>query len=461
MNIKSGFRLRAFFLTAIFAGIVIFSFSASSKADEQILLDMIKDQAGEIEMLKKQVLQLQENQSASENKISENMNSIAMMPKKDAELFPEGLTESLDIGVGATFIVQGASKGNRTAERKDEHPWDATLSVDIGIEKTFDEWGMVFASLEYDNGGGLDGNGRMQLFSDVNGDVNGAGSTVEVSEVWYEHYFFDKRFILTAGKIDPCAYVDDNAYANDETTQFLNCAFINSTAFNNGARVDSGPGVRIAWEPVDWCDFNLVGGTTGGTWDNIGNNLTGMAQVAFKPNWIQNSEGGYREGNYRFYGWYAHACDDFPIWDTSGQINRDYNYGFGVSFDHELVDAIGVFGRFGWADPEVSIVEYSWGSGFHLNGKYWGRKNDMIGAGIGQNIPGNKWAETDNNGGDKEEGVFEIYYSFHVNEYLSISPDFQIIWNPYGAGSKTEGPSDNTGRDETVYVYGLRGQLDF
>ncbi|MDD5645030.1 MAG: carbohydrate porin [bacterium] len=425
-------------------------------AGEDVLLDMVKRQTEEIEILKKQVLLLQENQFAGGDK-----DSLFGMPKKDAELFPEGLTEGLNVGVGATFILQGTSKGNRTEERKDEHPWDATLSVDIGIEKTFDEWGMAFAGLEYDNGGGLDGNGRVQLFSDVNGDVNGAGSTVDVSEAWYEHYFIDKKFIVTAGKIDPYAYVDDNAYANDETVQFLNCAFINNTALDNGARIDNGPGIRIAWKPVDWCNFNLVGGTAGGAWDNAGNNLSGIGQVTFSPSWLKNNEGGYRGCNYRFYGWYTHACDDFPEWDKTGQTNRDYNYGFGISCDQELNDMIGVFGRFGWANPKVSIVEYSWSSGLQLNGRYWGRENDVIAAGIGQNIPGNKWAGTDNNGGDRGEGIFEIYYNFHVNEYLTVSPDFQVIWNPCGAGSETEGPSDNMGRNKTVYIYGMRGQMNF
>jgi carbohydrate-selective porin OprB len=53
----------------------------------------------------------------------------------------------------------------------------------------------------------------------------------------------------------------------------------------------------------------------------------------------------------------------------------------------------------------------------------------------------------------KSEGHLEAYYNIHLNDYLSISPDFQYIWNPFG--------QDVPGNTDPVCVWGLRSQIDF
>ncbi|MCK5492526.1 MAG: carbohydrate porin, partial [Candidatus Omnitrophica bacterium] len=51
------------------------------------------------------------------------------------------------------------------------------------------------------------------------------------------------------------------------------------------------------------------------------------------------------------------------------------------------------------------------------------------------------------------EGHIELYYSYKVNDHLTISPDMQIIMNPYGG--------DASNGDGTIVIGGLRGQVDF
>lgn len=53
----------------------------------------------------------------------------------------------------------------------------------------------------------------------------------------------------------------------------------------------------------------------------------------------------------------------------------------------------------------------------------------------------------------EHEGHLELYYNVFLNEHLSVSPDFQYIWNPYG-----KDVSDNT---DSVFVYGMRTHIDF
>jgi carbohydrate-selective porin OprB len=51
------------------------------------------------------------------------------------------------------------------------------------------------------------------------------------------------------------------------------------------------------------------------------------------------------------------------------------------------------------------------------------------------------------------ESHMEAYYNFKVNEHLSISPDLQIIWDPYGGDAESG--------NKTIFVGGMRSQVDF
>ena len=65
-------------------------------------------------------------------------------------------------------------------------------------------------------------------------DINGSGRDY-IHEAWYKHRFeFDnnRNIGVTGGIIDSTNYVDDNEYANDELTQFINDMFINDPVTN-------------------------------------------------------------------------------------------------------------------------------------------------------------------------------------------------------------------------------------
>ena len=38
----------------------------------------------------------------------------------------------------------------------------------------------------------------------------------------------------------------------------------------------------------------------------------------------------------------------------------------------------------------------------------------------------------------RKESHLELYYNFKVNEHLRISPDIQVVWNPYGDDASVE-----------------------
>ena len=134
----------------------------------------------------------------------------------------------------------------------------------------------------------------------------------------------------------------------------------------------------------------------------------------------------------------------------------------GLSFDQKLTDIYGIFTRFGWQRPEVTIastspntapVEATWSAGFQMKGRYWNRPDDVFAFAFGQVLP-SKQAKDAGNGG-AAEGHFEAYYNFKLTKNLAISPDVQWIWNPHGISEPYQG------YDSSIFVYGVRGQLDF
>ncbi|MCA9401253.1 MAG: carbohydrate porin, partial [Candidatus Omnitrophica bacterium] len=176
--------------------------------------------------------------------------------------------------------------------------------------------------------------------------------------------------------------------------------------------------------------------------------------IAFQTNFI----GGLfnRPGNYRIYGW--KNMTEHTKWIDSGS-SENTGYGFGISFDQELTDIVGVFARFGWQNPEVYLagesfsLESSWSIGAQMGGEPWGRENDIFAIAFGQAIPSDDYKDAGANLKADPESHLEAYYSIQLNDHLTLSPDIQIIWNPYGG--------DAALGDKAIFVGGARAQIDF
>ena len=70
--------------------------------------------------------------------------------------------------------------------------------------------------------------------------------------VWYKHtleFGDDNALGLTGGIIDSTAYIDENAYANDEYTQFMNEALVSGP---NGFAPSYDIGGEVEWELGRW-----------------------------------------------------------------------------------------------------------------------------------------------------------------------------------------------------------------
>jgi outer membrane murein-binding lipoprotein Lpp len=364
------------------------------------------------------------------------------------------LMEGLELGAGGTMIVQGANNVNYVddAATAKQSRTDASYSADVTLGKEFKEvGGKAFLHLEAGQGSGLEDN--LILYSNVNRDAGDSEAKVELTEFWYEQGLFHDKAALTFGKLDSTAYFDQNEAANDETTQFLGRIFRNSPVVEFP---DNGAGIRMAYMPVEWLElgYGLFDGNA--SWEKVGDNLFNIGQVHFKTNFFE------LPGNYRVYGWNNNV--DHTKWNDS-EKTKEASYGFGLSFDQKVHDVVTLFTRYGWQNPEVYnpeitaadgsnySLEQAWSAGLQVEGKPWGRENDVLAFAVGQVFPSDDYKEANAGFQAKTEGHLEAYYKIHVNDHFSVSPDVQYIWNPYGKDI-----AENT---SGIFVAGMRAQVDF
>ncbi len=356
----------------------------------------------------------------------------------------EGLTDGLGIAAGATMVYQFTDNANGSGlSSSSEDAGDAAYSVDLEITKEFADYGAGLILLEAGEGAGVED--ELEVFSNVNFDATGGDSNVGVVEAWYEHYIGNAA--LRFGKLDPTYLIDDNDYANDESAQFLGRIFRNNPV---AAFPDNGAGIRLGVAATDMIDIESLVMDGDADWEDMFEDVFYAGQINITPGLFD------RPGNYRFYAWGSEA--DHVLWADAARTKED-NYGFGISFDQEMSDDLGVFARYGWQDPDVyasgasESLEQSYSVGAQLAGSAWGRGDDVVGLAFGVVVPSEEYKNSNSALEAGDEKHLELYYSYKVNDHLTISPDLQVVWDPYGG--------DAANGDKTILVGGVRSQIDF
>jgi carbohydrate-selective porin OprB len=105
------------------------------------------------------------------------------------------------------------------------------------------------------------------------------------------------------------------------------------------------------------------------------------------------------------------------------------------------------------ADDSPYSLEQSWSAGFQVEGKPGGREHDVFAFAAGQVMPSDDYKKANEGLLAKTEGHLEAYYNIYVNDYLSVSPDIQYIWDPFG--------KDVTENTKGIFIGGLRAQVNF
>lgn len=436
---------------AILCSVLVFAFSFCliqiAHADElSDLQEQVKIMQKQIEKMQKKIDALEAERTVRIETPSRIEGEVIALEEKLSKIEPlPNILEGISIGAGATFVFQGTHNANGDSQSPKEDAADASYSIDLELEKEFNEIdGKALMHLETGQGAGVED--ELKVFSNVNKDAN-TDTNVRIAEVYYEQNLFAKKMALTFGKLDPAAYIDNNEYANDETTQFLGRIFKNSPTIEFP---DNSAGIRLSLEPAELIDLNFVVQDADADWEDVFDGIFLAGQLNFKPKLLG------REGSYRLLGW-LNDRSHIKWLDTTK--DKEEGYGFGISLDQALSDNLGLFYRYGWQNPKVYLtgssfsLEQAYSVGLQLKGSLWKRPDDVLAFAIGQAMPSDDYKEADSTRNAKNEGQFECYYNFKVNEHLALSPDLEVIWNPYG--------KDAANGDDTILVGGLRGQVDF
>ncbi len=386
-----------------------------------------------IEELEKRVTDLEKETSDIATKQEHTDKHISHLK----EVVPKAI-DGLSIAGGITMIIQG-TQGNDDNDPPGEDVIDGSMSADLEIDTAIGKNGEAFLLMEMGAGDGLQDD-EIVSFWGVNDDAGDNGSVVEVTEAWYEHRFIGDRLLFTVGKLNLSNYFDGNEIANDETEQFLATGFVNSLAIEFP---DNTIGSRLTWDINELIALSFAWQDGNGDYEDIFEDSFYMVEADFRPKF------GKLEGNYRGYYWINNtdhveldnpANDDEPGW------------GAGVSIDQQVTGSITVFGRLGYQNREIYEFDTVWSAGAAMNGSKWGRDEDTVALAYGvANLSENYEDILDAAGVDAaDEGHFEAYYSFAINENVVVSPDIQVVYNALGDDDY-----------ETVWIWGLRGQITF
>ena len=293
--------------------------------------------------------------------------------------------------------------------------------------------------------------------------------------------FVDKnRFVLTAGNFSTLDVFDDNAYAKDPRTQFMNWGNWTYAAYDYAADA-RGFGVGLAGELYrgDWV-FRFAR-MTGPKEPNglqidfaLAKHYGDQIEIEHAHTW------GDQPGKVRVLAWRNRAVlasysEATAYLQTHPEVKQSFfdvrkgakiKYGLGVNLEQALTSQVGYFMRAMKADGRTETyafteVDDSISTGVRLAGTLWGRANDVVGVAWLRNglskerrqfleAGGISYFIGDGRLSYQPEQILETFYSWQVKPGAWLTADWQRIQNPgYNA---LRGP---------VNVFALRAHAEF
>ena len=283
------------------------------------------------------------------------------------------------------------------------------------------------------------------------------------------------RLTVTLGKMSVKDIFDNNAYANDPRTQFMNWSLMANEAWDYPAdALGYITGMALELNQPSWAlrygFFQMPDVSNGVNTDlNVLKAWGMVTELEHRHTW-HGHPGAIRwlaYLNHAHMGSYQLAFDSAtrPA-DITATRDYRYKFGFGVNLEQEIAKNVGVFTRLGWSDGRTegwvfSDVDYAASAGISIKGEAWHRPDDTFGlAGVlnGISKPHQRFLAAGGTGvlaGDGGlnygwEKILETYYDFKIWKTLHSTLDYQFISNP--AFNRDRGP---------VSVFGARVHWEF
>jgi hypothetical protein len=389
--------------------------------------------------------------------------------------------EGVTAGLSFTTVAQRAG-GSATTDGSSESQWNyrADVSVSLPGGEIGNAEGSLFAHFRMGQGDGLTrilsafGGANATGFH-VQGNREDDSATVLLAQAWYQ---LDaplplggfkpqsrEKLSFNFGKMDPFLFFDQNSVADDETTRFLNTAFVHNPLLDAGGDVGVDafgftPGLRFAYhnetaKPIAWdASFGIFGAGSGATFTNSFEKPFVIAQFETAQKFF-----GGLDGNYRLYFWRNGQATPYA---NEADATTEVHAGWGLSVDQRIGDATTLFGRYGNQTKGKARFDRALTVGAEFGGSYWNRGADALGVAVGQLHTSDDFRndaptlDADADGtpdfgyaASGAERLIELYYRLRIHAQFEVSPDVQHIRRPAGNAAKD------------MNLIGLRAQLTF
>lgn len=352
--------------------------------------------------------------------------------------------KGFSLSLGYTDIWQDNARGGLSTHRaqRNEASYDVIMQLDTekaGLWKG----GLFNVYLEGAFGKGVGPRYVGDLMA-VNFDAESAAS-FQVSEAWYEQHFLQDKILWRTGKLFATDTFDTNAYANNEVTQFINGGLRNNPTI---PFPDYSLGTQVVVTPRPWVYGQI------GVYDAEANGRTTGFHTAFHgpAHFFLINEYGLMPkfelgkkmypGTYRAGYWYdPNPKEDF-IQPEDSDVVRTSNGDWGayISCDQLVFkendkeddkQGLGLFLRYGHANGDVNTISNFWSFGASYTGLIPKRDEDVCGAGLAYASLSEALGHVQP--GLEHETAIEVYYNIHVNKYIQLTPDLQVIVDPGGS----------------------------
>jgi len=266
------------------------------------------------------------------------------------------------------------------------------------------------------------------------------------------------RITVTAGRFSVIDIFDGNSYSHDPRVDFLSWNMYCCGSYDlTMDKISYTWGAAVELNQKNWAirgGYFLV--------PIVSNSNSFDTSAPEHGEYIAELELRYslfsQPGKLRLMGWtnianmgsYADALampvttPNYP--DLSQTLQVRTNYGFVANMEQAITDDLGVFSRASWSPGLVQIIGWtdcdrSLSFGSVLKGNSWGRPDDKIGiGGVVEGLSPIARAYFAAGGlgiliGDgqlnyRPEQIFEIFYAFSVNQWTTLTFDYQFVNNP-------------------------------
>ena len=326
--------------------------------------------------------------------------------EKIEEALSAETAKSVQLGINAAMVTQGAAQTSGPASEADRHVY-ALASADLLFNAHLAQYTNFFADVVGLSGSPPDNeiHGLTLLNSFTARLVR--QNELNLREAWLRTELFHQKLAVSLGRLDLTSIFDRNAAANDETSQFLSDALVNNPVLGLSS---NGAGLAAVYDPRKSWNFKVGVQQSNPDATNLSEAVYSLAEVGYRarPSFLG-------EGNYR--GWYRTD-------NSTGQ----QKIGFGVSIDQKLNAAVTLFGRYGSAESTALKRGHDRFAsvGLQLKTNWVLNPLDVWGIGYSQFDLATRASEK----------LLEGYYNMHLSEKLHISFHLQDVSETETSGTR-------------------------